>query len=502
MIGIVALVIATVTFAFSWTWADPDLWGHVRFGRDFWQTGAIERPDPYSYLTSNSRWINHEWLTEAVLWQLFANAGAPGLIGFKVLLALAIAALGLRTVRAQGVTLLAAAIWVLALMLLLVPAISSVRPQMFTCVFFAIVVVALQRAEAGSFRMLWLLPPTFVLWANTHGGFLAGLGIMAVWIASDVAARWLRPTSPALALSRPNRLVLLALGASLIATLLNPYGPRLWWFLRTALVSRHDIAEWRAIQLTNPFAWLYLAAVTLVILALTRARRPRPAGSIGMFMCAAVLPLVAVRHLALFGIVTMVVVAPYVADLASETMNALLTVRRSGPTRWRPVFGTTFLATAALIAGASLPSFRCVTVDEDEFPAAAVSLLSESGARGNLAAFFDWGEYVIWHVGPRVRVSVDGRRETLYDDEIYAENMWFTDGVGDWDALLRNHPTDLALVSKQFPAFNLLKQRRDWELVHEDTLSGLFARDSYGALQALRAAAARGALGAAARCFP
>ena len=27
---------------------------------------------------------------------------------------------------------------------------------------------------------------------------------------------------------------------------------------------------------------------------------------------------------------------------------------------------------------------------------------------------FDWGEYVIWHLGPQVRVSVDGRRETVY----------------------------------------------------------------------------------------
>jgi len=29
---------------------------------------------------------------------------------------------------------------------------------------------------------------------------------------------------------------------------------------------------------------------------------------------------------------------------------------------------------------------------------------------------FNWGEYAIWHFGPRLRVSIDGRRETVYSE--------------------------------------------------------------------------------------
>jgi hypothetical protein len=39
---------AVFCFMFSRTSADPDLWGHVRFGQDLWQTGRIVREDIYS----------------------------------------------------------------------------------------------------------------------------------------------------------------------------------------------------------------------------------------------------------------------------------------------------------------------------------------------------------------------------------------------------------------------------------------------------------------------
>jgi hypothetical protein len=70
----------------------PDLWGHVRFGQDLWQTGRIVREDIYSYLTGDQVWINHEWLSEAIFYFAFAAAGSVGLIAFKSGLAFLIVA--------------------------------------------------------------------------------------------------------------------------------------------------------------------------------------------------------------------------------------------------------------------------------------------------------------------------------------------------------------------------------------------------------------------------
>ena len=54
--------------------ADPDLWGHVRFGRDLLAAGALTAIDPYSF-TSDQPWINHEWLSEALMAAAFDRAG-------------------------------------------------------------------------------------------------------------------------------------------------------------------------------------------------------------------------------------------------------------------------------------------------------------------------------------------------------------------------------------------------------------------------------------------
>src|SRR4029453_10771833 len=57
-----------------------------------------------------------------------------------------------------------------------------------------------------------------------------------------------------------------------------------------------------------------------------------------------------------------------------------------------------------------------VQVDPRAQPIGAVRYLAEHPDLGpDLALEFPWGEYAIWHLAPRFRVSVDGRYETVYD---------------------------------------------------------------------------------------
>jgi hypothetical protein len=46
----------------------------------------------------------------------------------------------------------------------------------------------------------------------------------------------------------------------------------------------------------------------------------------------------------------------------------------------------------------------------------ATALRAESPS-GRLVTSFAWGQYSIWHFGPSLRVSYDGRRETVYSSE-------------------------------------------------------------------------------------
>jgi hypothetical protein len=101
--SLIALGVAMALFRLVPTEADPDLWGHLRFGLDLLDTGRIVRPDSYSYLTGGQVWINHEWLAEAITALAWRGGGAPAVVALKVALALAVAAIVCRHLVERGV---------------------------------------------------------------------------------------------------------------------------------------------------------------------------------------------------------------------------------------------------------------------------------------------------------------------------------------------------------------------------------------------------------------
>ncbi|PWU02881.1 MAG: hypothetical protein C5B53_01095, partial [Candidatus Melainabacteria bacterium] len=110
-------------------------------------------------------------------------------------------------------------------------------------------------------------------------------------------------------------------------------------------------------------------------------------------------------------------------------------------------------------------------------PVASVNLLKELQAEGNMVPFFDWGEYIIYHLGPRVKVATDGRRETAYPLNVYRDNVAFTDGVYQWDAILERYPSNMVLIPKGLACYSLMKLKPGWTLVYEDENSSLFIRN-------------------------
>ncbi len=66
----------------SCTTADPDLWGHIRFGQDILAAGHVVRSDPYSF-TSDQAWTNHEWLAEVIMAGAYRFGGVRGLVALS-----------------------------------------------------------------------------------------------------------------------------------------------------------------------------------------------------------------------------------------------------------------------------------------------------------------------------------------------------------------------------------------------------------------------------------
>ncbi len=143
---------------------------------------------------------------------------------------------------------------------------GQVRPQLFSTLFFTVLLTVLTTVEGGDTRALFALPVVFLFWANLHGGWILGAGVLGIWTATQV----LNPRRAA----SDRRNIAIAAVASAAATLVNPFGIGLWTFLlQTVGVDRADITDWQPVTYSTDIliVWLSIAATCGVLLF--RARR-------------------------------------------------------------------------------------------------------------------------------------------------------------------------------------------------------------------------------------
>jgi hypothetical protein len=398
---------------------DPDLWGHLRFGLDAVASGQLPITDPYSF-TQDVAWINHEWLSEVALAIAYRAGGVLGIVLLKAV-ALAGAFLVLANLT-KGIDerrrwwLLAAGIIGVA------PAAFTMRPQIWTLLAIPLLWYALNR------RWLLAVPILFALWANLHGGWIVGMGVGWLWLVGRaIDDRGVRaPLAQALALA-----------AGLAATLLNPYGWRLWSFLLTTVRPSRSIGEWRPVweqggDLTSALIW---AVIVSAIVAPTIVRRRSSISWAGALPAAwlGIMSLFVARLVPLFGEVALLGLAGAWRLTEPRILPPSLKLRRTAVARSAEAGRQAqdergaishrivdAIALAAIAAFNLVSATRCLPITPDTWTPdlQAASALASPSAHGRLVLPFNWGEYAIWHFGPRLRVSIDGRRETVYSDRV------------------------------------------------------------------------------------
>jgi hypothetical protein len=394
--GLVALVLAPVLVM---TRADPDLWGHVRFGLDILTQHRLPSIDPYSF-TQDVPWVNHEWLSELIMGIAYTVAGPTGLSLLKGGLVAVLFVIVLSAYARVAVPVAGAAVIVLGAGTGRV--ITTLRPQLWT----AIGVALLCRLLITQPRRWWLaaVPPMFVLWVNLHGGWIVGAGLLAMWTAFQFVR------SP-----RSRGLVTGIAVMSALGTLVNPYGWRMWAFLGTTVRLTRPIAEWQPLTSTPVLAWIpWGIVVTVVALSLVSSRRP-PLDRVAMVAMLAYAAFRVERLAPLCVISAIVLLSPTI--LARWPSDAAVFDPISPAAA-----GGVALVMIALFVGSGIAvarTARCIVMDGSWIPDRSVGrALVASNLSGRMVTFFDWGEYAIWHLSPSLRVSIDGRRETVYSDRV------------------------------------------------------------------------------------
>lgn len=459
------LLSSSVLYFFGNNEADNDLWGHVLFGRDLLAAGTIPRVDSYAYTAVGQPWVNHEWLSQVLMAAVYGWAGSTGLLLLKFAAGVTAFLLLLSHVRHRATSPhVQGAVGLLAVAVLARG--FSIRPQVFTSFFVALILLLLEEYRRGRQRVLWLFPGIFLVWVNLHGGFVLGLGILSLFACADLVCGSERSIRPWLALS-----------ACAGMTMLNPYGWRLFLFVWHELSRPHPISEWQPASFeVAQFAFFIMLGLFLATGAFIRDWR-RDGWHAVLALGVGVLALRHQRHTPLFALCA-------AAPLAAQVDSAVGWLSRRTAFRFsqfsRRLLGGTIVLLAVsqlVLTGLRWRSFGFqIIFDAREYPTAAVRLLQSAGVRGNLAVPLDWGEYVLWFLAPHVKVSLDGRFATVFPERVVEDNFNFFSGAPGWRRLLEQYPTQavLAPVGAPCPVATL----PDWQLVYRDGRTQLFVRSN------------------------
>jgi hypothetical protein len=463
-VSFVALL--TIVCFLAGTAPDADLWGHLTFGRDIVRAGRVHTADPYSF-ASDRVWINHEWLAEVVMWGAYSLGGAAGLVALKLVLACAAGIALLETWRRHApppqwrdgmLFVTAIGTW---------PVLATMRPQAFSVALFAFLLFTLDRIGRGQTRWLCALPITFAVWVNVHGGWIVGAGVLAVFVVCS----WCEP-----AWTRRHRLLLLAAAAAAaLATLCNPYGASMLGFLaETVRPARGDIIEWQpATRLPVVGLLLWLVPTAVVVDALWRQRRLPALASV---LVVALLAVGSFRVIRLIGFYTLAV-----GFLMAPWSRAVTLGAPAPHARPRRAWMRTAFASAALVAIAVGAFGRRLAMNAEWLPdREAAVFVKTHDLHGRLLTWFDYGEFAIWHFAPALQVSMDGRRETVYSEDVRERHrrIYMNEPTA-LDEVARLDP-DYVWLPARFPIVNRL-EAAGWRPVFQGPRSVVLSRRSVSA---------------------
>ncbi|MFV1965816.1 MAG: hypothetical protein ACC628_10365 [Pirellulaceae bacterium] len=518
------LVVASLTCAISMSrcMAGPDLWGHVQYGRDLLRDG-LPAATTYSYTAEGYRWINHENLAEVVLAIGVDRIGPVGMLVAKCLLGVSLIGLMMWSAWKRGVSVLS--ICMVALLVSINLAYFwSMRPQLLSWVCYSLLLVLLswcfagwegrcllpwieRRERAGRpllpleyssrrMRFLWLAPVIFFLWANSHGGFVAGWCIFTAYLCVRAWEAWQCRGRAAFGLMRRFAMMIAAAG---LATLINPYGPHLHlWLIESLGAPRPEILEWHAPPMLSTVMlplWLILGT-WLAVLLLTR--RSRDITHLVILTLTLWQALTHQRHIPFF-------VIPFGFWMATHVDSVLhrfhITKRvASVVDRMRPALKWSLVGTFCvvyLLLGCRLHGLlRELSVDRKEYPVAAFQYMADHGLQGKMVVTYNWAQYAIAAFGPRdlddkgIRVSFDGRFRTCYPQQVVDMNFDFVLGnierrfrgpdspPFDDGWVLRFADPDLVLVNRHQPhSVNVMFRNGDqWTLLYQDKVAQLWGR--------------------------
>ncbi|MGH7225290.1 MAG: hypothetical protein ACRELF_18870, partial [Gemmataceae bacterium] len=439
-------------------------------------------------------WLTNQWLGEIPFWLGERWAGLEGIAAVAALVIAFTMRCLYRMLLRDGSPWPVAVFWT-SQAAMGVSCSWVARPNLFTLLFVLItarICILFHEGRCSRRATLWLLL-LFAVWANVHGGFLAGLMLLGAAFGIETAlAIFSSQPGRVDARRRAVHLLLLLIGAFL-ATLVNPYGVSLYRWIFQLLgdpffMDLHQ--EWRSPDFHGKgairFEWLMLLFPFL--LALSR-RRPNLV-ELGLALLWFHFALSGFRYVPLWVVIAVPLLArssleiPWLQEQAHRLLGAGEGGRLLSVSVVRVSWLGSLLGAVLLLGIARCAEGRLARHQPDILPVAALNRFLQiheewrqrNGGRPVVFHSYDWGGYLTWHGGPDFRNWIDDRNEVQGKEHIQAYFSILGTEPGWYDKLDHAHVQLICVQSNAPLTFRLAERSNVWRERYRDAWAVIFER--------------------------
>lgn len=447
---------------------EGDMWWHLATGQWILKHHAWPTHDFFSFTAYGSPWIADQWLGDIVI----AAAWALGRMHALMILLAALSG-GILLLLYYYAWLrsrsLKAAFLACALLLPLASLPMSMRPQILGMAFLIVTLICLEKFRQGQTKGLWILPPLFMLWVNTHGTFVLGFVAMGVyWLAGLREVRLEFLEAVAWKPEERQRLAMIFL-LCLLACLITPYGAHLAAYpLQMTIylpMIPQVVPEWHTLDFSRFYGQWFLVLLLAFVAGQLVTRRKLQLAELAMLLFAAAETILHARFMLLF----VPVFAPVLAMVLAEWVDRW----RLG--RERRALNAAAMAVALGVVVLFFPSrARLQRAVELWNPTGAVRYLREHPVEGRMLNFDDWGGYLIENLGRKV--FIDGRADIYEPGGVLLDYLHIVYPQPKTLVLLRKYRIDSCLMPADSALATMLGTLPDWKVAYRGSGSVLLVR--------------------------
>ena len=448
---------------------DNDLWARLIAGAHIVEKLSVLKYDFLSY-TPTHPWYDHEWGASVFLYGALKYFGDSGLIFLKGILAALTIFICIKTVELRqpksttpyNIFYYAMMFWAIGHSLG-----SITRCLMFTCLFFALFLYLLEYSRIKSPKSLIFLPLIMLFWSNIHGGCMAGLGLIGLYIAGEFLNK------------KPVKYYIICLAVCTAVLFINPYGFEYVKFLFfAALMNRELITEWQSsfhpaltFRYINYKIFLILMLFSQIMYFIKIKYKEIDKTKLIVVIFVTLLSILKVRHQAFFVIAAGTLLYDEFYSVFNQAFNFIRE-------KLKLTENAKNIIIYAILLSLSVPLLffksKQIRITETEYPRFAIEFIQINNLKGNLFVNFNWGSYAAYKLYPNNLIVMDGRYEEVYYPVLLEEMRDFFMLRNEWNKIIKDYKADVMLIEKKYPVYNKIKDDKNWALVFENNLSGVF----------------------------